>query len=172
VYRGCGDGADDASALRQLVTRAPAVGELLWTRPERAAKPAGRPSQASPDPEARPMRNLLALVAFLVVTFLGAGWYLGWYKLTPVSSAPGQRSYTIDINAKKISDDVQKGVQKGGQKLNDFLESEPEKAATGLPAAGKALDAPSKLKEAWPPFRFGTSEESEPKRVTLPGRWD
>ena len=117
------------------------------------------------------MRNLLALVAFLVVAFLGAGWYLGWYKLTPVNSTPGHRSYTIDINAKKISDDVQKGVQKGSAKLNDFLESEPEKAATPFPAAGKVLDAPAKAKAAWPPFRIGASEESEPK-LKLPGRWE
>jgi len=124
-----------------------------------------------PELEAIPMRNLLALVAFLVVAFLGAGWYLGWYKLTPVATTPGHRSYTIDINAKKISDDVHKGVKKGSEKLNDFLESEPEKAATTLPTPGKVLDAPSKFK-AWPPFRVGSGEESEPQRPTLPGRWE
>jgi hypothetical protein len=63
------------------------------------------------------MRNLLALLAFAVLVFAGAGWYLGWYKIGSTPSADGHRNINVDLNTPKIKDDLNKGKEK----LRDIL---------------------------------------------------
>jgi hypothetical protein len=85
------------------------------------------------------MRNLLALVGAAVLTFAGAGWYLGWYKLQPALSAtPGHQSVNIDIDRHKMDADIHKGEQKVEQAL--------EKAVEGTTA--RAPQSPSPIKSA------------------------
>jgi hypothetical protein len=86
---------------------------------------------ASPIIDEVPMRNLLALLGFALVTFLVVGWYLDWYHLTPKASAtPGQQSEEITINKKKIADDVHRGIKVGEEKLHELLDKD------GRPVAG------------------------------------
>ena len=93
------------------------------------------------------MRNLLALLGAALVAFLGLGWYLDWYRITPkATSAPGHRSIEIDINSKKIGQDVQRGVQAGGEKLNDLLDGAKKPAAPTAPTTAPAPGNP-------PPYR-------------------
>jgi hypothetical protein len=69
------------------------------------------------------MRNLLALLGAALVVFLGLGWYLEWYQIsTKPSSAPGHRSIEIDINSKKIGQDVQHGIDAGSEKLQNLID--------------------------------------------------
>jgi hypothetical protein len=69
------------------------------------------------------MRNLLALLGFALVTFLVVGYYLDWYHVTPRASATnGHRTVEIDINSKKIGDDVHKGVEAVEKKGQDLLD--------------------------------------------------
>jgi hypothetical protein len=85
------------------------------------------------------MRNLFALVGCAVVAFLGLGYYLGWYQVTPqANSTPGHHRLEIDVNAKKIGDDVQHGVEVGTEKLQGVLKKEPAPAAAKAPAAPPA----------------------------------
>jgi hypothetical protein len=70
------------------------------------------------------MRNLLALLGFALVTFLVVGWYLDWYHITPKTTAPGQRSYQLDINSKKIGEDVHKGVEAVEKKGHELLDKD------------------------------------------------
>jgi hypothetical protein len=83
------------------------------------------------------MRNLLALLGFALVTFLAVGWYLDWYHVTPKAGAtPGHRSVEIDINSKKISQDVNRGVEAGQEKVHELLDKDGKpmaKSATTLP---------------------------------------
>ena len=58
------------------------------------------------------MKNLLALLGALVVTFAAAGWYLGWYQVQSTTDANGHREVNIDLNTKKINQDINKGVEK------------------------------------------------------------
>jgi hypothetical protein len=59
------------------------------------------------------MRNLLALLGAAVLTFAGAGWYLGWYSFAEAPNpSPGHQNVTIDIDAKKIDADVRQGEKK------------------------------------------------------------
>ena len=75
------------------------------------------------------MKNLLAFLGGAIVTFAAVGWYLDWYKIKSETGPAGHRKVNIDFDSVKIADDVQKGVQKGEQKLQGM-----EK--TGLGAAG------------------------------------
>ncbi|HTU93731.1 MAG TPA: hypothetical protein VMF69_26865, partial [Gemmataceae bacterium] len=45
------------------------------------------------------MRNMLALFGAALLTVVGVGWYLGWYKVrSQPASVPGQHSVNIDID--------------------------------------------------------------------------
>jgi hypothetical protein len=66
------------------------------------------------------MRNMLALFGAALLTVVGVGWYLGWYKVrSQPASVPGQHSVNININTDKISKDLQNSEQK----LQNLLEN-------------------------------------------------
>ena len=82
------------------------------------------------------MRNLLALLGAALVAFLGLGWYLDWYHVTPKpATATGHRSIEIDINSKKIGTDMERGVQAGSERLHNLLDGD-KKPATNIAPAG------------------------------------
>jgi hypothetical protein len=83
------------------------------------------------------MRNILALVGAATVAFLALGWYLGWYQVSSVPSPRGQQSVHVDINPTKITEDVKKGVEKGGE-IVDSLRDRPSTETKPAPAAGPA----------------------------------
>lgn len=58
------------------------------------------------------MRNLLALLGFALLTFTAAGWYFEWYKIQSSTTPDGHRHVNIDINSKKIGEDLNKGSEK------------------------------------------------------------
>jgi hypothetical protein len=81
------------------------------------------------------MRNLLALLGAALVVFLGLGWYLDWYHITPKpASTAGHRSIEIDINSKKIGADVERGVQAGSDRLHDLIDGAKKPAAPATSA--------------------------------------
>jgi hypothetical protein len=109
------------------------------------------------------MRNLLALFAAALLTVVGVGWYLGWYKVrSQPASVPGQHSVNIDIDTNKIGTDLQKGEQKLQQFL-DRKNGEDAKKADG----GLMLPSPSGSKEkpngnSTPLFQFHNSSTGVP----------
>jgi hypothetical protein len=66
------------------------------------------------------MRNLLALVGLATVTFVGLGWYLGWYKIQRAAPGSGDSNLQIGIDTKKVSQDVQRGVHQVTEAINSF----------------------------------------------------
>jgi hypothetical protein len=86
------------------------------------------------------MRNLLALFGATLVVFLGLGWYLDWYRITPKPAAAGHRGLEIDINSKKIGADVQQGVQAGSERLHDLFDGDkkPTTPAAVPPPTGRS----------------------------------
>ena len=87
------------------------------------------------------MRNMLALVGAAVVVVAGLGWYLGWYRIEAESAAPGYRSFDVDINTAKISQDLKQGKDKLSKAL----------AGDGQPTAAP----PARPVEAQPTGRTG-----------------
>ena len=60
------------------------------------------------------MRNLLALFAFLLLVFVGVGWFLDWYQVRSDPAATGHQNVNIDINGTKIIDFHGEPPPKGG----------------------------------------------------------
>ena len=58
------------------------------------------------------MRNLLALFALALLVFAGVGWYLGWYKIQNTPAAEGHHQINVDLNKKKISEDLHRGEER------------------------------------------------------------
>lgn len=112
------------------------------------------------------MRNLLAFLAAAVIAFLGLGWYLGWYSVHPTMIKPGQQSYTIDIDSKKIKEDVQRGVRKSGDALEDWFEKAPVDEAVKEVQKKVQPPEPAKTKVGVFPFQLGGGQEEaeQPKQ--------
>jgi hypothetical protein len=58
------------------------------------------------------MRSLLTLVGAAVVTFAVVGWFLGWYKVHTTPGPDGHHRVDIDINGKKIQQDIRQGEER------------------------------------------------------------
>ena len=84
------------------------------------------------------MRNFLAFVGLVVVGFAGAGYYFGWYQFALSPGKDGKQHISVDVDTKKIGDDVQTGVDKGGQLVKDKLKKEePKEEFVGPPEPAK-----------------------------------
>ena len=74
------------------------------------------------------MRNFLALVGAATVAFLALGWYLGWYQVSSKTTPGGKQGVQVDINPEKITTDVKKGVDKGGEIVEQIRDKKSEPA--------------------------------------------
>jgi len=70
------------------------------------------------------MRNLLALLAAVVLVVAGLGWYLGWFHVRATPTGDGHEQISIDVDKKKIAADVKKGVEQGTHQVETFLKKE------------------------------------------------
>jgi hypothetical protein len=83
------------------------------------------------------MRNMLALFAAALLTVVGVGWYLGWYKVSnQPASVPGQHSVQIDFDTHKIGADIEKGERK----IQQIMESKAKDEAKSAPDPKKTSD--------------------------------
>jgi hypothetical protein len=97
------------------------------------------------------MRNLLAGLAAVVLIVAGAGWYLGWFHVQTAPTSDGHRKIEVDVDTKKISGDVHKGVQEGTQKVEEWLHKKDGQSQTTAPASPPPIDrnsAPSRTNDA------------------------
>jgi len=70
------------------------------------------------------MRNLFSLIGFVVVLFLGLGWYLGWYKLDWTTSSDGKTRVQFDVDTKKVSGDVRDGAHRAEELIDNIKAKE------------------------------------------------
>jgi hypothetical protein len=88
---------------------------------------------------------MLALFAAVILTVVGLGWYLDWYKVrSQPASVPGQHSVNIDINTTKISTDLQRGEQKIQQMLENKGKEEAKKTAPDAKKTSDNMTLPSR----------------------------
>jgi hypothetical protein len=74
------------------------------------------------------MRNLLAFLAAAAITIALVGWYLDWFQVRSTTNAEsGQPKVEIDINSKKIGQDL----HRGGQALENAIEKKKPDDAKG-----------------------------------------
>ena len=76
------------------------------------------------------MRNFLAFVGLAVVSIVGIGWYLDWYKVKTTPAADGHRTISVDVNTPKITQDIKKEEKN----LQDLLhKNAPAPGTTSVP---------------------------------------
>ncbi|MHB1425722.1 MAG: hypothetical protein ACYC3I_21345 [Gemmataceae bacterium] len=102
------------------------------------------------------MRNMLALFGAALLTVVGVGWYLGWYKVrSQPASLPGQHSVNIDIDTNKITKDLQQGEERLQQMLEKKGGEEAKNAVGGLALPSPEAPSNSKMKShSKPLFQF------------------
>lgn len=84
------------------------------------------------------MKNTLAGVAALVITVLVLGLSLGWFQVGGWSTnSSGQSTVNVDINTKKMGEDI----QKGGEKIQKIIEKSTHEESEAKP---EAKDEPKK----------------------------
>jgi hypothetical protein len=52
------------------------------------------------------MRNLLALLAAVLLAFASAGFWRGWYRVEGLPSEPGRSAFRVEIDRAKVAGDV------------------------------------------------------------------
>jgi hypothetical protein len=67
------------------------------------------------------MRNLLAFAAAALITLAAVGWYRDWFHIQSQCNSPGSRSVEININTRKIDEDLKKGEQKIIEKAEEKI---------------------------------------------------
>jgi len=88
------------------------------------------------------MKNILAFVAAGVLILGGVGWYLGWFKFQTEPTSDGHREVKIDVDGKKILQDVKSGEQK----IEGILQQKDGKGQSVTPSgSGGSTSLPSSL---------------------------
>ena len=75
------------------------------------------------------MRNLFALVGFVVVVFLGLGWYLNWYRLDWSTGSDGRAKIGLDVDTNKVAGDLKTGANRAGQLIDTLKTKTPAEKA-------------------------------------------
>src|SRR5579859_1514380 len=84
------------------------------------------------------MRNLLALLAAVVLVFAGVGWYRGWYRVQSNAAPPGHHAVNIDIDKDKIGRDLHDGEAELQKVLDSKLSAKDANQAEKAPADAAA----------------------------------
>lgn len=108
------------------------------------------------------MRNLLALLGALVVTFLVAGYFLGWYSIQSVPSSPGHHKVNIDVDGTKIRQDL----NKSGEQIRDWIGSKTQDSTEKSPQTLPPLSPATPSTDLTPPPVI-----VRPKETTPSGGW-
>ncbi len=79
------------------------------------------------------MRNFLAFIGLVVVLFAGLGYHYNWYRFAWSPGKDGKQHINVELDTKKMGDDVQSGLQtgadRGGQFVKDNLKKEIDPAS-------------------------------------------
>jgi len=114
------------------------------------------------------MRNLLALLAAVVVVVAGLGWYRGWFHVRATPGSDGHEQISIDVDKKKIAADVKEGVHESTNEVKNLLKKEGITSSNGMP--GKA-PPPAPISGITNSFRYnpdGTIEYTGEVSVPMP----
>lgn len=109
------------------------------------------------------MKNLFALFGAGTIAFLALGWYLDWYKLTRQPAPAGTQRLSVDLNPDKITGDVKKGVERGGEIIDRLRESDGKTDGQNNPAPQPT--------EQGPASQFFTPPSATTSQTSSAGPW-
>jgi hypothetical protein len=81
------------------------------------------------------MRNLLALFGLLVIGFAGAGWYMGWYKLSFSRSTDGNLEIKTNVDTKKVGSDINNAASAVGNQAEKAAQDANTNPPVGAPGS-------------------------------------
>ncbi|MCE9530167.1 MAG: hypothetical protein K8T89_03380 [Planctomycetes bacterium] len=114
------------------------------------------------------MRNIFALVGLTTIAFVGLGWYLDWYRLSrqPASTgATNTTSFKVDLNPSKITEDLKRGIERGGEIVEHLSkDSGTNQQTTTNTEAPKPEPTPNWLT---PPATL-TQPQSQASNISIP----
>jgi hypothetical protein len=79
------------------------------------------------------MRNLLALLAAIVLLFATVGWYRGWYSVQNTPAPAGHHAVNIDIDKDKIGKDLHEGEEELQKVIEKKLKESTAKSTDKVP---------------------------------------
>ncbi|MCS6977260.1 MAG: hypothetical protein NZM31_09685 [Gemmatales bacterium] len=110
------------------------------------------------------MKNLLALLAAVVIIVLVVGYFLNWYSIVGIENQSGGHRLQIDVNTDKIKADLKRGKEKLKETWEDFQEL-PDHAKT--PAEMPAWPKTNGEKPA-AKIEAGPEKPSDPAKLKIP----
>jgi hypothetical protein len=75
------------------------------------------------------MRNLLALLALLILSFAGLGAWRGWYGISNQPADAGKLAFRIEIDTIKVGSDFAEMVRSLGQRVYSSASEEAKEGA-------------------------------------------
>jgi hypothetical protein len=110
------------------------------------------------------MRNLFALFGAGTIAFVGLGWYLDWYKVSRQPAAAGTQRLSVDLNPDKITGDVRKGIERGGEIVDKLRENNGNTDAQANAATQTAQQGPA--------TQFFSPPSATASQVSANGPWN
>jgi hypothetical protein len=78
------------------------------------------------------MRNLLSLLALVLLALTITGWFRGWYSVESLPTEPGRSAYRVEIDRSRMGDDI----SSAGKAIVHMFSGEKNEDTTE-PARGK-----------------------------------
>jgi hypothetical protein len=91
------------------------------------------------------MRNLLALVGAATITFVGLGWYMGWYHVSRQPSITGTQRFNLEVSPNKIAADSKVLIDKVGEVATQIADETGKNEAPATGTDGAKTGAPAAL---------------------------
>ena len=67
------------------------------------------------------MRNFLAFLVVAILVLAGIGYYMEWYSFKTTMAPDGHKTYSVDVDTKKVQGDVNTGEKK----VTDLFHEKP-----------------------------------------------
>lgn len=109
------------------------------------------------------MKNLLALVGAVVIGFVIAGWYLGWYQLGFSKSTDGNLRVETSVNTNKVVDDSGDALKQAGAFIGQHLDKAAQEGKAGRQPTPGATPGPPDQNQKVTVFGFDLSPATPKK---------
>jgi len=90
----------------------------------------------------KPMRNLLAFIAVIVISFGSACYYRGWCSIEALPADPGHSAFRVEIDRLRIARDVMDGARAIQRILATDSRPEADKGAEKTPEGDRTQPSP------------------------------